>query len=113
MAETTLRIPKVKLSPSTLLHKRHQLRRQPFYQPGFTMTKEQWEETLAASWFKTTDPMMSPYPYGRNVHFPDANYGLYGGATIMSGNKISDGRNKGKTLRKWFPNIRLERIRSE
>lgn len=31
----------------------------------------------------------------------------------MSGNKISDGRNKGKTLRKWFPNIRLEKIRSE
>ena len=32
---------------------------------------------------------------------------------MMSGSKISKGRNKGKTLRKWFPNMRIETIRSE
>ena len=56
---------------------------------------------------------MPPYPYGKNNHFPEANYGLYGGSVIVSGNKISKGRNKGKTVRKWFPNIRFEKIRSE
>lgn len=56
---------------------------------------------------------MPPYPYSPNVDFPEANFGLYGGGTIQSGNKISQGRNKGKTLRKWFPNIRLEKVRSE
>ncbi len=56
---------------------------------------------------------MPPYPYGKNTQFPEANYGLYGGGTIVSGNKISKGRNKGKTVRKWFPNIRFETIRSD
>lgn len=32
---------------------------------------------------------------------------------MQSGNKISKGRNKGKTRRKWYPNVRLETIRSE
>src|SRR5207248_3802817 len=39
--------------------------------------------------------------------------GLYGGASIQFGNKISKGRNKGKTRRRWYPNVRLETIRSE
>ena len=56
---------------------------------------------------------MPVYPYGKNVTFKEANFGLYGGTTIQSGNKISKGRNKGKTMRKWFPNVRLENIRSE
>lgn len=56
---------------------------------------------------------MPLYPYGKNVTFKEANFGLYGGATVTSGNKISKGRNKGKTLRHWFPNVRLETIRSE
>lgn len=56
---------------------------------------------------------MPPYPYGANPHFPEANYGLYGGATITSGNKISDGRNKGKTLRHWFPNVRWQHVESK
>ena len=68
---------------------------------------------MAKPWFKKTDPLMPPYPYGKNNHFPEANYGLYGGTTIMSGNKISKGRNEGKTVRKWFPNIKFETIRSE
>lgn len=32
---------------------------------------------------------------------------------MQSGNRISRGRNKGKTRRKWYPNVRLETIRSE
>ena len=69
--------------------------------------------TLLKPWLAKTDPLMPPYPYGVNVDFPEANYGLYGGSTIKSGSKISKGRNKGKTMRKWFPNIRLETVRSE
>lgn len=57
--------------------------------------------------------MMPAYPYGPDIRYPEANEGLYGGMTIRSGNKISSGRNKGKTLRKWYPNVKVERIRSE
>ena len=56
---------------------------------------------------------MPPYPYGRNTTFREANQGLYGGTTIQSGHNISKGRNKGKTLRKWFPNVRVEKIKSQ
>lgn len=38
---------------------------------------------------------------------------LLGGAKIQSGNKISSGRNKGKTRRKWFPYITAAKLRSE
>jgi large subunit ribosomal protein L28 len=58
-------------------------------------------------------PPMPPYPYGPNRYFPAADTGLYGGAKVQSGNKISKGRNKGKTLRRWYPNVRLEKVRSE
>ncbi|KAF7512015.1 hypothetical protein GJ744_002728 [Endocarpon pusillum] len=54
-----------------------------------------------------------PYPYGSRHTFKEADQGLYGGALVQSGNKISQGRNKGKTRRKWYPNVRLETIRSE
>lgn len=42
-----------------------------------------------------------------------ANKALLGGATIQSGNKISSGRNKGKTRRKWYPYITAVKLRSE
>lgn len=32
---------------------------------------------------------------------------------LQFGNKISKGKNKGRTRRKWYPNVRLETIRSE
>ena len=54
-----------------------------------------------------------PYPYGSRHTFKEADQGLYGGALVQSGNKISQGKNKGKTRRKWYPNVRLETIRSE
>lgn len=53
------------------------------------------------------------YPYGPRQTFKQADRGLYGGATKQFGNKISKGRNKGKTRRSWMPNVRLETIRSE
>ncbi len=56
---------------------------------------------------------MPPYPYGENMHFPESNFGLYGGATVTTGSKISKGRNKGKTVRHFFPNVRVETVRSE
>ena len=77
------------------------------------MTEDKWQRTMSQPWFKHTDPMMPAYPYGKNAHFPEANYGLYGGTTIKSGSKISDGRNKGKTVRKWFPHVTFTKIRSE
>jgi large subunit ribosomal protein L28 len=54
-----------------------------------------------------------PYPYGPRQTFKEADNGLYGGAQLQSGNKISKGRNKGKTRRKWLPNVRMETLRSE
>lgn len=110
---TTLKLPPVVASPSTIQYHVPRFRPKTFYTPRFTMTKELRDETLEQPWLKRTDPLMPPYPYAKDVKFPEANQGLYGHATIQSGNKISKGRNKGKTLRKWFPNVRIERIRSE
>ncbi|EEH20882.1 hypothetical protein PABG_03113 [Paracoccidioides brasiliensis Pb03] len=53
------------------------------------------------------------YPYGPSLYFKQANSGLYGGSTIQFGNKISKGRNKGKTRRTWKPNVRHEELYSE
>ncbi|PGH36847.1 hypothetical protein GX50_00305 [[Emmonsia] crescens] len=53
------------------------------------------------------------YPYGPARFFKQSNTGLYGGSTIQFGNKISKGRNKGKTRRTWKPNIRHEELYSE
>lgn len=64
-------------------------------------------------------PAMPPYPYGLqswgNAYQPHPMSGkaLLGGAKIQSGNKISSGRNKGKTRRKWFPYITAVKLRSE
>jgi large subunit ribosomal protein L28 len=70
--------------------------------------------------FRKADPIsesgdsdIPPYPYGARQTFKQADRGLYGGASIQFGNKISKGRNKGKTRRRWYPNVRLETIRSE
>lgn len=53
------------------------------------------------------------YPYGPHLRFKQAASGLYGGSMIQFGNKISKGRNKGKTRRYWRPNIRREKLYSE
>jgi large subunit ribosomal protein L28 len=59
------------------------------------------------------DSDIPPYPYGARQTFKQADRGLYGGTSIQFGNKISKGRNQGKTRRRWYPNVRLETIRSE
>ena len=56
---------------------------------------------------------MPPYPYGPNKRYKQADTGLYGGGGKQYGNKISKGRNKGKTPRTWSPNIRREKLYSE
>lgn len=64
-------------------------------------------------------PELPPYPYGLqswgNAYQPHplADRALLGGATIQSGNKISKGRNKGKTKRKWLPYIQAVSLKSE
>jgi large subunit ribosomal protein L28 len=64
-------------------------------------------------------PPLPPYPYGLQSWgnpyqpHPMAGKALLGGAKIQSGNKISSGRNKGKTRRKWYPYITAAKLRSE
>ncbi|EPS31754.1 54S ribosomal protein L24 [Penicillium oxalicum] len=53
------------------------------------------------------------YPYGPRQWYKQADTGLYGGAMIRFGNKISKGRNEGKTRRSWKPNVRRKKIWSE
>jgi large subunit ribosomal protein L28 len=64
-------------------------------------------------------PALPPYPYGLQSWgspyqpHPLADRALLGGAKILSGNKISKGRNKGKTKRKWLPYIQAVKVKSE
>lgn len=64
-------------------------------------------------------PPIPPYPYGLQSWgnpyqpHPMAGKALLGGAKIQSGNKISSGRNKGKTRRKWYPYITAVKLRSK
>lgn len=69
-------------------------------------------------WKKTVitlpkDSMIPPYPYGPRQWFKQADKGLYGGATKQFGNKISKGKNEGKTLRRWDVNVRRETLFSK
>lgn len=109
-----MRLPAVRVSPTTVQYHVPKFKvgsTRPTYQRRFYPNDEA-KKTLEQPWLAQTDPLMPPYPYGANVHFQEANQGLYGGASIQSGNKISDGRNKGRTLRKWYPNVRVEKLRS-
>jgi large subunit ribosomal protein L28 len=116
MASAITRLPPVRRSPSTLqyLEYKHKIKSdKPYFKPRFTFKSEDRQHTFSRKDIRNTDPLMPSYPYGRNHAFREANFGLYGGATLQSGNKISKGRNKGKTLRHWFPNVRIEKFRSE
>ncbi|KIW90209.1 uncharacterized protein Z519_08853 [Cladophialophora bantiana CBS 173.52] len=117
-APTTItKLPEVLRSPTSLqyLSYRQPVKHSsPYFKPRFTFKFEDRKHTLLDIYrLRHTDPLMPPYPYGENKHFPEANFGLYGGATVQSGSKISKGRNKGKSLRHWFPNVRVETVRSE
>ena len=61
---------------------------------------------------QTDDELMPPYPYGPRRFYKQADNGLYGGRTVQYGNKISKGRNKGKTRRRWDPHVKLEDLES-
>jgi large subunit ribosomal protein L28 len=110
-------LPKVLRSPTSIqyIQYRHKVKQpKPHFKPRFTFKLEDRQHTVRGyQGIVRTDPLMPPYPYGECKHFPEANIGLYGGAVVQSGNKISKGRNKGKTLRHWFPNVRVETVRSE
>ncbi|KAJ9608661.1 hypothetical protein H2200_006432 [Cladophialophora chaetospira] len=111
------KLPEVLRSPTSIQYYGYRAKvkhSKPFFKPRFTFKLEDRQHTLLATpkW-RLEDPLMPPYPYGANMHFPEANFGLYGGASVHSGSKISKGRNKGKTVRHWFPNVRVETVKSE
>lgn len=115
-ATSITKLPRVISSPSTIQYLAYKHKRKqpsPYFKPRFTFKKEDRRHTLHRKEIRYTDPLMPAYPYGENTAFPEANFGLYGGSTITSGSKISKGRNKGKTLRHWFPNVRVETVKSE
>ena len=78
-----------------------------------TSSKRSFSTTAAVQKTKTLPDYIPPYPYGPNYIFKQSNSGLYGGAMIQFGNKISQGRNEGKTRRFWKPNVRRKKIWSE
>lgn len=113
-AGAVFKLRPIEVSPTTLQYNfpKKSAKARPAYPKRFYPSHDA-KATLALDWLQQTDPNMPPYPYGRNNTFEEANFGLYGGLSIQSGNKISDGRNKGRTKRKWYPNVRVEKLRSE
>ncbi|RMJ28129.1 hypothetical protein PHISP_00983 [Aspergillus sp. HF37] len=75
--------------------------------------KRSFSTTLPAQKTATLPESIPPYPYGPRLHFKQADSGLYGGSTINFGNKISKGRNKGKTRRVWKPNVLKMKLHSD
>ncbi|KAJ5102589.1 54S ribosomal protein L24 [Penicillium argentinense] len=75
--------------------------------------KRSFSTTLAPKANKPLPDHIPPYPYGPKQWYKQADTGLYGGAMIRFGNKISDGRNEGKTRRSWKPNVRRKKIYSD
>lgn len=76
-------------------------------------SKRSFSSTAAVQKTKTLPDYIPPYPYGPNHWYKQSNTGLYGGAMIRFGNKISQGRNEGKTRRSWKPNVRRKKIWSD
>ncbi|KAF5864647.1 39S ribosomal protein L24, mitochondrial [Aspergillus alliaceus] len=84
-----------------------------FHNLSLTASKRSFSTTLATQKIKPLPDYIPPYPYGPNQVYRQSNTGLYGGVTIQFGNKISQGRNEGKTRRMWKPNVRRKKIFSE
>jgi large subunit ribosomal protein L28 len=53
-----------------------------------------------------------PYPYGPSTFYKQSNFGLYGTAKILFGNKVSE-KNEIKTRRSWRPNVQQKRLWSK
>lgn len=77
------------------------------------ISRRSFSTTLAPQKTNTLPDYVPPYPYGPNHLYKQSNSGLYGGAMIRFGNKISKGRNEGKTRRSWKPNVRRKKIWSD
>ena len=75
--------------------------------------RRNFSSTRPASKTATLPKYIPPYPYGPRRTYKQADTGLYGGSTIQFGNKISKGKNKGKTRRVWHPNIWKVRLYSK
>ncbi|KAI9716731.1 MAG: 39S ribosomal protein L24, mitochondrial [Chrysothrix sp. TS-e1954] len=56
-------------------------------------------------------PPPPKYPYGAAQFFKQSNRGLYGGATKMYGNNVSE-KFTTKTRRTWYPNVQTKHIYS-
>lgn len=80
---------------------------------SLTSSTRSFSTTTAAQKTKTLPDYIPPYPYCPNYVFKQSNSGLYGGAMIQFGNKISQGRNEGKTRRMWKPNVRRKKLWSD
>ncbi|EEA20213.1 hypothetical protein TMatcc_000196 [Talaromyces marneffei ATCC 18224] len=78
-----------------------------------TTMKRNFTTSLSLQKVKTIPEHIPPYPYEPNRVYKQADSGLYGGVSISFGNKISKGRNKGKTRRSWKPNVRWKKMPSE
>ncbi|ODM23242.1 hypothetical protein SI65_00831 [Aspergillus cristatus] len=80
---------------------------------SLTSSTRSFSTTTSAQKTKTLPDYIPPYPYGPNYVYKQSNTGLYGGAMIQFGNKISQGRNEGKTRRMWKPNVRRKKLWSD
>lgn len=81
---------------------------------GLSLTSTRcFSTTLPSQKIKKLPEHIPPYPYGPNHLYKQADSGLYGGVKIQFGNKISKGRNKGKTRRTWKPNVRRKKLWSD
>ncbi|EYE99828.1 mitochondrial 54S ribosomal protein bL28m [Aspergillus ruber CBS 135680] len=80
---------------------------------SLTSSTRSFSTTTAAQKTKTLPEYIPPYPCGPNYVYKQSNTGLYGGAMIQFGNKISQGRNEGKTRRMWKPNVRRKKLWSD
>ncbi|CRG92246.1 hypothetical protein PISL3812_09303 [Talaromyces islandicus] len=78
-----------------------------------TPVKRSFSTSVCLQSRKKLSAAIPPYPYKPNYVYKQADTGLYGGVSIQFGNKISKGRNKGKTRRSWKPNVRWKKIHSD
>ncbi|KAJ5109021.1 54S ribosomal protein L24 [Penicillium angulare] len=80
---------------------------------SLSIPKRSFSTTLAQQTTAQLPEHIPPYPFGPRQWYKQADTGLYGGVMIRFGNKISKGRNEGKTRRSWKPNVRRKKIRSD
>ncbi|KAL2112586.1 hypothetical protein VUR80DRAFT_7199 [Thermomyces stellatus] len=86
------------------------LRIQPTTARTFTTTSARCTKTIQPH--KIPPPLAPAYPPGESLLYKQSNRGLYGGARITFGDRIS-GRNKIRTPRTWKPNVHRKKLWSE